>query len=723
MENRDEMDTAVDGTKIQRACDLCRSRKIRCDRATPCSNCRASKLACITTAPTQKAQKQRIHISDEYEKKIDRIEDRLAGIEQVLENLASKLGNLDMNKDSTEQSSQTRSRSSKMGRSPNSTTVSDVLTGGASFEGETTFNTQSEFARDLLEQAVGNTPSIVQNPDIKAALTSLQDMVVRQDQKKSTSNVQPQPSFTHAIPDVDPAKLERPPWKVVEEVLNQAAEVPTMCFSIVFPFLSLHNQRAIFKETFDFPNEASTARRVNVYGVLYNLFMEFACYPATLSNQTSHHRKYAKLCQIQMETAMSQLPLVLAPIYENVLALLLAGAYSIELSKPSLCWAMVSNAMNLCQSLGYHRYSTMADDSDEQRTAKLHAFWFLYMLDKNLSLRLGRAASFQDWDMSLPYPQSAEVSHLKTSQPVTRTLVYWIKVAQIQGSTYELLFSPAAFHKSAEERSRISETLVKELDQAWAAREELKLEFPKSYGDVGDLFYHADVATHFSTASLIQRAASPDNVTFSAKCLESARASLLAHQRASEKFNIKGNEELWSGYIHWSILQAPFTPFIVIFSNVITHCDPTDLASLSSFVSSMESCRTVSEGADKIYKMCYLFLQVAKIYVEAKRYKASQIISRANHPGFYGTASTDAMGFDSTTMTQFDPYLSALGLVPNATWPMAPSFPPMPEGIEGFAPGLDGSAGAHNSVQDWFSGSRYIIGLMEEDIHMPDMHM
>lgn len=77
------------------------------------------------------------------------------------------------------------------------------------------------------------------------------------------------------------------------------------------------------------------------------------------------------------------------------------GAYAIELSKPSLCWIMTSNAVSLCQSLGYHRYSTMKDDTEEQRAAKVHAFWFIYMLDKNLSLRLGRASSFQDWDMSL----------------------------------------------------------------------------------------------------------------------------------------------------------------------------------------------------------------------------------------------------------------------------------------------------------------------------------
>jgi hypothetical protein len=102
-----------------------------------------------------------------------------------------------------------------------------------------------------------------------------------------------------------------------------------MCFSIMFPFFALKNQKALFKETFQFPNEASTARRIIVYGVLYNLFMEFACYPA-MNSRVEGHRLYASICRIQMETAMSQMHLVLSPNHENILALLLAVSLALR---------------------------------------------------------------------------------------------------------------------------------------------------------------------------------------------------------------------------------------------------------------------------------------------------------------------------------------------------------------------------------------------------------
>lgn len=78
-------------------------------------------------------------------------------------------------------------------------------------------------------------------------------------------------------------------------------------------------------------------------------------------------------------------------------------------------------------------------------------------------------------DLCIAYPNASNLTlHLKPIPPVTDTLVYWIKVAQVQGSTYEKLFSPAAFLKSDEERARICVDLVNQLDQAWTARGEVR---------------------------------------------------------------------------------------------------------------------------------------------------------------------------------------------------------------------------------------------------------
>ena len=77
--------------------------------------------------------------------------------------------------------------------------------------------------------------------------------------------------------------------------------------------------------------------------------------------------------------------------------------------KPSECWALISKAADMCQTLGYHRIGTMAQDTERERDEKIALFWYVYMTDKTVSLRLGRAATIQDYDISLPVPERSAI--------------------------------------------------------------------------------------------------------------------------------------------------------------------------------------------------------------------------------------------------------------------------------------------------------------------------
>jgi hypothetical protein len=143
----------------------------------------------------------------------------------VLEALATKLGNLDLSKGSDKASPNSNSRSSKSGNASNANTDTVPET-PAPFEGETTMNSQSEYARELLEKAVGSTPSMGQNAEVKAALTSLQGMVSKQNQPILTTN-EPQPLINRALAAIDSTTLERPSWDQIEDILEQATSMPS----------------------------------------------------------------------------------------------------------------------------------------------------------------------------------------------------------------------------------------------------------------------------------------------------------------------------------------------------------------------------------------------------------------------------------------------------------------------------------------------------------------
>ncbi|KAF1912991.1 fungal-specific transcription factor domain-containing protein [Ampelomyces quisqualis] len=775
MDDGDDMETSLDGATSKRACDSCRTRKIRCDRLVPCSNCKASKLTCMNTAPTQKAQRQRVHISEEYEKKIDRIEDRLAGIENVLESLATKLSDLHLRRDSTEHSSQCRSSRKDTNRSPG--TIDEAPT-PAPFEGETTINTQSDYAREILARAVDTTPSVGQNAEVQSALRSLGDLVKHHGHLTSPTVGNLQTLVNPSLADIDPENLSKPPWDMIEIAVKRACDFPTMSLGVIFPFLRMKNFHAIIDDAYHNPSQCGALRRMLAFGALHIIFEEYAAFPPPGMN-SGDNRTYIVQCQLQIEVAMSQLDMFMPASYENIMALMLGGSWAVEMCKPSLTSMMVSIAARLCQTLGYHRYQTMKDDSDEDRNTKTQMFWIIYLFDKTLSLRTGRPSFIQDWDISLPFFNNADVVNDVPDR--NQMLTYWVKLARVQGQTYEKLFSPAAFLRSHEERSQTVVELVDYLNEAWYERGDARItdltltdqflqqsalrnrspnetELPsrrkrsthglteadihmrRAMERVNDVFFYADSVMHYSTCTLIQRAVSPDigNTTLNQECLASARAALLAHSRCSARFNVKGEEDLWIGYLHWSILQAPFTPFIVIFCNTIQNADAADLDLLKDFVASLEGCRTMTEGAHKLHKMCNLFLRVAMLYMQAKIQDTTiqpQTLL-ASQPNYYTAA--DGSQFDLHPMTEFDPYLSALGLMPHSSWPMA-SFtapqatdPMIPytqgDGLGGI-PTMDMSGmglvgNGQNSVQDWFSGSTYLMNLMEvgDDSQMVDFN-
>lgn len=172
-----------------------------------------------------------------------------------------------------------------------------------------------------------------------------------------------------------------------------------------------------------------------------------------------------------MEVAISQLDVFIPASHENVMALVLGAACAIEMCKPSLAWVLTCMAAGQSQSLGYHRYQTFQNDDEEERNSKVHLFWMIYMFDKQLSLRLGRASVIQDWDMSLPLITLAPTP-AANAVGATQMMAYWIKVAKVQGQTYEKLFSPAAFLQSPEERIRTSMNLIDAMNQAWYERGE-----------------------------------------------------------------------------------------------------------------------------------------------------------------------------------------------------------------------------------------------------------
>jgi hypothetical protein len=146
------------------------------------------------------------------EKKIDGIEDRLAGIEQILQTLSLRLG----------ASPWLLTKSNTQSPSNVETIVNPGVTDSpAAFEGNTTTHAHSVFAREVLERAVGSSPMTGQNPEMNAALTSLQGIVSRLSVQASTHESVSEYPFSQGASISSIKELQLPPQKYVKELIQR----------------------------------------------------------------------------------------------------------------------------------------------------------------------------------------------------------------------------------------------------------------------------------------------------------------------------------------------------------------------------------------------------------------------------------------------------------------------------------------------------------------------
>ena len=124
-----------------------------------------------------------------------------------------------------------------------------------------------------------------------------------------------------------------------------------------------------------------------------------------------------------------------------------------------MAWILNSTAAQICQALGYHRASSMENDSPKLRESKFRVFLAVYCLNKALSLRLGRASVIQDYDTSFP----SDMWDLIAEGQWRNVVPLWLKLAVIQGKVYELLYSPGALCRPESERVAHAENLASEM--------------------------------------------------------------------------------------------------------------------------------------------------------------------------------------------------------------------------------------------------------------------
>ncbi|KAJ1333891.1 RNA polymerase II-specific transcription factor-like protein [Microdochium nivale] len=724
-----------DQGQARRACDLCRMRKVACDREEPCSTCvRGSSKCTYTSHQAVRPRRQRVLISEQYERKIDRIEERLSQVISLLQTMNTDSVSRDQTRQNDVLAERSRATSHQgsepvlksallpneirnrqrpqhgptarktpsstpadsSGYSARSISMGAIPADGLdspdlAFEGESSLKAHADFASRFFEKAVQSAPDSSLGSEIEETLGALRQLVGAQAQ-----NSLPSVDYPNARPSEDKKNLPMPPIQLTMSCLSIARHRVDIEAVWLSGFMTFDR---FMQSTVDvyFTAGVTDAQYLIVNIGLYWLFMSLVAlqpdetWPGIADDELSDA---CVLCRENIETSLAGLPMHLPNTLEYVIALSFAGSHTLEMSRPSLAWTLFTSAIQICQNLGFHRASAMEFDKPALRKLKYRTFWGLYVLEKCLALRLGRASLLQDCDISLPRPENLQGAGglWEDEGPWIIFMAYCSTMGSIQGRVYTQLYSPGGLLEEdsvraaraqglvdeianlskTQPKSRVRELIRGHLSDEMVVAEASHNRPGRPLGVVEDsvsatlvsLDYLLDCfhLQELCILTLIHRAVpvpkgSPS--AFTQNCIDTARLCLAMHQKIIASIP-PTNINLLDMYYSWTILAVPFVPFIVIFCHIIESSARNtayqeDLKRLEDFTTSLYIGGRLSGATGRLQKLCQVLFNVARKYTELKD-TSSQVQSQR----------------------QFDTYIQALGL-----------FGSMPAAGGGHAP-LDG---------------------------------
>ncbi|KAI5363000.1 hypothetical protein Slin14017_G066810 [Septoria linicola] len=652
----------------------------------PCDGCRQPGIPCRTSQRV-KEERTRVTITKKYEHKIDGIDDRLARIEKLLREVNGSQSSPRSNDIST------RSYSTPLDDEESQseqTTVDNFATTG--------HYRDTLAAKDVLEQTVTSNGSLTQDPQFSSTLRALRTIVSRIDTDGKGMNL------SQAIPVAGGAEM--PTWKTIEKLLARGKATPPQAWELYVLFIPMDELIVMCERFHRDKHQGSIAQHTIVYAGLFCLVSEIAA-DETAEQAGKYWNMGLQFVRLAIDT-IAQLPLLAPPKCDNIIALLISSILAIDLAKPYLSWQLNVTAIKMCQTLGYHRVAVANKWPQAERERNIFLFWNCYVMDRNLALRLGRAPSIPEYDITSPSPREAKT--LTISVTVVHLLEYWVQVARVQGKICERLYSPAALLQTEHERATIAVACRTELGEAYAQRIGLQdvIRPPNvcSPATMLDPILAGDQLMHYSTLALtLQAVASTPKAKTEA--LQCARDCL---QTSINLASIHGrNIYSWIVYIHWVVLHAPMmTPFTAVFKHIIGNARASetadDLRLLQDFIATSEPARPLCRGTDRFVQLCSVFCDAARLYIQLKTtaHKIDGQVDQSSRNTTSSSFNNNAAG-RNMSVEEFDQVLADMGL--------ANTFDPQQDIYHN----QGGKLGVDDSLQDWYNANSSLYNLLDQD--------
>ncbi|CAI7565247.1 unnamed protein product [Penicillium crustosum] len=596
------------------ACDRCRRRKTKCDRVNPCSQCIKTGSQCTYQLGQKvKEKRQRVLISSVYESRMEHISNKIDDLSEMMRHLSHERSSNGGPATSAALQpplhSSFRSSKSRVAASGNKTGARNhhqpsIEAGGI----ESTLLAHVIFATRFLQTVVANDPYSKVAAEMTSVLDALRSTVNVQKQQNET--LEDSPPFSKALPPgLSFRDLPIPSMDRILACLRIAHERSSNEVYWPFEFGSLGDFTQYVIKACS-PGPVTDTELIIAHYGLELLFTE--CSSVTGDDAVKHeYEAQALICSDSLETILSNLPFHITTNIVSVCAMYMAA-------------------------LGLHSKLAMTTEPAEEGQRGIRLFWALYVLEKAVSLRLGRPSTIRDHDITVPrLPLDRKMTSLLHNR-----LPDWIEVASLYGRVPNALVQPVSTRES---RTR---ALAAELERIMAARVEFYkatsdpyLYSPANFGvqkrpnqwtshvvhpGPSRFIIHANRAIEYSILASIYRGIPSGQSSSLAPCPECISAARVTLKEIEVCMSMLADAALWSPsldiWVNEIILLAPFMPFLILFCSIVETSNSSDLDRLRQLVDSLQSMAQSPRysACSKQLRILKALYDVAAKYVEAK---------------------------------------------------------------------------------------------------------
>ncbi|CAP80742.1 Pc12g11150 [Penicillium rubens Wisconsin 54-1255] len=613
------------------ACDRCRQRK-----------CIKTGSQCTYQLGLKaKEKRQRILISNVYENRMEHISNKIDKLSEMMRQLSHER----TSNSGFAGSAGLRSPSHSFLQSTESQLTSSDKKAGAKrphlplkeAEGiDSTLFSHVIFATRYLQDVVENDPYSHVAAEMTSALDGLRSTVNAQNQQNET--LEGSPPFSKALPPgLGFRELPIPSMDRILACLRIAyGSYALFVLQTATIFTNSSEERSPnevywpfeFGSLGDFtgyvvkacsPGPVTDTELIIVHYGLYCLFTE--CSRVVEDGIVKQeYEAQATICKDSLETILSNLSFHIPTNIDSVCAMYMAAVYCLQCGKPFAAWTFISRASLMSQALGMHSSHVVATQPAEKVQRKLRLFWALYVIEKVVSLRLGRCSTIRDHEITVP----RLLLDRKMSSLLYNRLPDWIDVANLYGRVYDNIYGPNALAQPVSVRESRARALAAELERIMAARVEFHWTSHAIHAEPCRFIIHANRAIEYSILACIYRGIPSGESSSLAPCPECISAARATLKETEVCITMVSDATSWSPsldiWVNEVVILAPFMPFLILFCNIIETSDSSDLAYLHRLVDGLHSMAQSPRysSCSKQLRILKALYDVAAKYVEAK---------------------------------------------------------------------------------------------------------